>query len=476
MGALQDWQPIFYIIENNELAFFGHAMMFRLPYKKSPFDFIPELKDKQGKSVDIDLAEAIFGYVPPKKDDQEQVGAGRVYVRRKKDEQEQARAGRVFVSDATLNQEQENVWLREEPITPRILATPKPTTFQHYLVQTEDNKAKLKHYASKPDEETVIRGHKLYWHKGDVSVNDIEDKDFRKKTEEERKEDTQHTRFKPVKSGISFTFTIHFENLSKVELGALLWVLNLATQDQFRLKLGMGKPLGMGAVKIVPTLILSNREQRYRTLFNGGWWETGDAPASSDDMTAFVDQFRSYVQEHAGIAKLEESPRIQMLLAMLSWPGPEPVEEKTRYMEIERDTTKHEHVVGEGPNEYKERFVLPDPLDVRNTSRQSKQQNTTTKTTQSVPSTVSKPKPTKSNIPQVGDTVTGNRKGFQRGKKGPVVVKINQVPSNVQGIIPAEYAKGNASGGVKAEVIKQEKEGNTIILYLKPVKKEQGEK
>lgn len=57
------------------------------------------------------------------------------------------------------------VAFEDETITPSILASPKPTTFQHYLVQTSDEKPELKHYASQPNQDTVIRGHKLYWHK-----------------------------------------------------------------------------------------------------------------------------------------------------------------------------------------------------------------------------------------------------------------------------------------------------------------------
>jgi len=53
------------------------------------------------------------------------------------------------------------------------------------------------------------------------------------------------------------------------------------------------------------------------------------------------------------LAQLE---RIQALLALLSWPGPDPA--LTRYLEIERGSEGDEY------NEYKERPVLPDPLGV----------------------------------------------------------------------------------------------------------------
>nr|WP_205369615.1 hypothetical protein [Thermoleptolyngbya sp. PKUAC-SCTB121] len=85
---------------------------------------------------------------------------------------------------------------------------PKPTTFQHYLVQTKASKPDLKHYGSAPGTETVIRGHKLYWHKKEPTIT-LENP--------EEVSDTQKTQIKPIKPGVSFQFTIHFENLSDVE-------------------------------------------------------------------------------------------------------------------------------------------------------------------------------------------------------------------------------------------------------------------
>ena len=51
-----------------------------------------------------------------------------------------------------------------------------------------------------------------------------------------------------VKPGTVFTFDLHVTNLSKVELGALLWLLSLP-KDHFH-RLGGGKPLGFGSVRL----------------------------------------------------------------------------------------------------------------------------------------------------------------------------------------------------------------------------------
>ncbi|MEH2169970.1 MAG: TIGR03986 family CRISPR-associated RAMP protein [Nostoc sp.] len=342
LGMLQENRPVFYCqpTQGNIVTLFGHSPYFRIPYSPNGdgkaatvVDFIPEnLRDD---SI-IDIAEAIFGFV--RRDKQPE-------------KKEQSRAGRISVSDAICLSSANDIFMTQEVITPKILASPKPTTYQHYLVQPEETnaeKSKLKHYASQPTEETVIRGHKLYWHKG--SNPDIQ----HPKPNEIK--DTQTTQIKPIKSGIEFKFTIQFENLSKVEVGALMWIFDIAQNNNYRLSLGMGKPLGMGAVKIESNLYISKRQARYTQLFNNNNWQTAE---SLDDNPDYQQFFENYIlQELKQTGRFNDIPRIQMLLAMLSWQSLP--SSKTRYMEIEGEQNPLD---GE-PNEYKNRRVLPTPLDV----------------------------------------------------------------------------------------------------------------
>ncbi len=371
MGALQqDGRPIFYCEPQDgqiEVTLFGHSPNFRIPYSPShdgcaasAVDFIP--KDL-GKSDTVDLADAIFGF-----------------VRNEKREKDQARAGRVFISDAVCEKAaSEDIWFTGNPertITPQILSTPKPTTFQHYLVQTdpEARKSELKHYANKPGEATIIRGHKLYWHKGRSPSIVLDNTEV---------SESQTTEIKPIKAGVSFTFTIDFENLSDVELGAILWVLKRAQDEKYRLSLGMGKPLGMGAVKITHQLHLSARKQRYTNLFKDKNWDIGEISDTSDTHERCVKAFEKYVLDHISEAdqpntgkatNLEELPRIKMLLAMLSWSGPLDIERTTRYMEIQRDREPKLEADGK---EYKERRVLPSPLQIMEWEDNRKVNNST---------------------------------------------------------------------------------------------------
>lgn len=482
--------PVFYCepARGQTVIFFGHSPNFRIPYRSrgddhalAPADFVPRsLRD----TALPDLTEAIFGFVrdDAKAQDTEQPP-----------EREQMRAGRVFVGDATFNDGQGTPWLDATgaAIIPHILGSPKPTTFQHYLVQPSSQKRDLKHYASafgSPDApETVIRGHKLYWHKGAVGRAEIEDTDFLKEAEKEQKKDTQHTQFRPVQAGMQFTFNVHFENLSQVELGALLWVLDLAADEQYRLSLGMGKPLGMGAIKITHTVSLTDRVRRYQQLFTESNWETGSAGAMSPEIeTACMTAFETHVLTHSGerAAALRETLRIRCLLALLTWQGPP--KEQTRYMEIERKIENEKsHIPAAKPvraydptvNEYRDRPVLPTPLQVIGAPPPATagEQPRSAPTAAAIPAV---PQPPQTHIPAIGDIITGQRSGPIREPLRGVKVELNkkwyQAPSgtNVIGIIRTEDAAGQVSGGFSGEVIERHNQPKTIYLILKPKKAE----
>lgn len=363
LGILEEDRPIFYLppkTGSNIVGFFGQSPNFRIPYSPqgnghatTVLDFIPK---NLREISSIDLADAIFGWV---KEESEEDKLPKGF--------DKQRAGRVFFTDALYQSDQEGKWYEDKPLIPQILSEPKSTYFPHYLVQPEkDNPTadplKLKHYASQGA--TVIRGHKLYWHKGSNPNFKITPPkkviDASKKVIDAPKKvsDTQTTLIKPLKKGVTFKFHIYFENLSEVELGVLLWVLDIAQDNRYRLSLGMGKPLGMGAVKIAPKLYLSVRTERYTQLFNGNndKWKIGEHEKSLLDCLKYRSTFEKYTlsqlqQEglYQDIQDFKKIPRIQMLLAMLRWEenlSSEQIEQR-QYMELDS---------------FKNRKVLPTPL------------------------------------------------------------------------------------------------------------------
>ncbi len=303
--------PVFFLREESDkgertLTFIGRAQMFRLPYTYTPLDFVPpEVRNPDR----WDMTEAVFGRIPPK-------------VKSSLEKRKSAgQAGRIFITDATLEDGQENnLWLPGVPASgfhPKILSTPKPTTFQHYLEQPENvTKNKLKHYEDKPDRRDLrLRGHKFYWHRGTQTQTTLS---F---TEDVEKFKTQLTLIRPLRAGLTFTFRVYFENLDNVELGALLWAIRLPhAQRDCCHSLGMGKPLGMGAVKLSADLTLTKRTERYATLFNnsGTDWEI---PIRSINVAKLEAVFEEFIgtSVKTPFQTLCTTGRIADLLTLLEW-------------------------------------------------------------------------------------------------------------------------------------------------------------
>lgn len=371
-GHLADGEPVFFLRERGRLKFIGRAQLFRLPYDNSPLDLVPE---EYRRPEDIDFAEALFGFV--RTDEEIKNMKARAQQVPQPGEKGYAYAGRVFVTDAIIDDAASVEQVTDDEgkaIVPPILATPKPTSYQHYLMQPnqdDSNKPRqLYHYSDVG--KTVIRGFKRYWFKRERGPEDLRvkhpdesnwvDQNAKDLFENEKINDryvvkernSQLTQFMPIKtkSGKHFTFYIHFENLREDELGALLWTLELPgpKKGHYRHSLGMGKPLGMGAVKLTPTLFLTNRRDRYQHLFKDDNWDAGSS--TPQDTKRFIEKFEHFVLNAVARdkQKLHEVKRIEMLLNMLEWPGPEP--EHTRYLLIKRK---------DGVNEYSTRPVLPDP-------------------------------------------------------------------------------------------------------------------
>ncbi len=346
-GGLKSGEPVFYLVDDaGQVEAFGRAYMFRLPYRHAPEEMLPA--SLNASDDQYDMAESMFGTV--------------ISGEARRDNL----AGRIFVSNAVLKGKASEALLSDEPITLRVLSSPKPTTFQHYLTQpSPDDQRKLTHYDDSPDADdakhaTTLRGHKLYWHKGDVNRAD-----FEATAQDVSDHPTQYAPpVKPVRSGQTFTFDIHFENLRPEELGALLWVLDKAASSKYRLKIGMGKPYGLGSVAISYEAQLTDRKQRYTSLFkdngwNEGWMQEAEVNARMDEARL---RFARWLLKDASATpdQVDALPRIRHFLALLTWEGrPDPA--TTRYMELDEFTGRKGILPG---SEGTKRPVLPYPTTV----------------------------------------------------------------------------------------------------------------
>ena len=258
--------PCFYIAKDGEVQNFGHGRFYRIPYDKSIGDHLPTALKLQ-KNV-VDLTESILG--------------------RSRDW-----AGRVSFSEAHLCNEPK--WC--ECSKPQPLMGPKPTSYQFYLQQdTKNPNSRLNHWDS-PN--ASIRGYKLYWHQPISKANSW-------KNPSNREGDKLSKYIQPIDSGITFKSRIYFDNLSDIELGALLLTLNLDRLElntvsnekkSISYKLGKGKSIGLGSIKLNSSLHILDRDKRYYTLFDNDAWQLGEIEISKD---TFINAFLKYRDDILG--------------------------------------------------------------------------------------------------------------------------------------------------------------------------------
>jgi len=152
-------------------------------------------------------------------------------------------ASRIRFSNGLLGDGVSAADVLEDRALLRILGSPKPPSPALYFKPSNGQqgyiaKADLRPQAHHP------QGRKMYLH------HRVEEGARPWETAPEHAEDDlkQKSWVRPVRAKQTFSFHIDYENLTDDELGLLLYAL--APDASFHHKLGMGKPLGLGSVKI----------------------------------------------------------------------------------------------------------------------------------------------------------------------------------------------------------------------------------
>lgn len=241
--------PCFYIADKNNrtILSFGANPYYRTPYDKNISEHIP----KELLSATNDFTDAIFGNM---------VKWG----------------SRVYFEDCYLKSDSGS----EAPDYPQQMGQPQLTSFQNYLEVDEAGEAC---HWDEENPDIHIRGYKQYWHKnGDNWQGE--------------KSNMTTSPIRPLKKGAVFQGRIRFENLGDEELGALAKVLCLCDSPggDICMKLGTGKPLGLGSIKLKATLHLRQGDY-YKKLFS-----TGALAAESTDVSpdTYIKCFDEYMERH----------------------------------------------------------------------------------------------------------------------------------------------------------------------------------
>lgn len=176
----------------------------------------------------------------------------------------------------------ENLYLQgkgnfENKDTANPLMGPNLASYQSYL---EPKNGKAEPWNSSSN----IRGYKMYWHRNC---------DWRNTDNYKNKNSKVSKDIAPLKPEHTFIGRVRFENLSAVELGALTKVLSLGDDGKSAYKLGMGKPIGMGSVKLKSTLYLQG-DNYYTKLFGDNGFDAG---LQKQDKKQYIDFFEGYMKK-----------------------------------------------------------------------------------------------------------------------------------------------------------------------------------
>ncbi len=237
--------PCHYLEEDGQVTAFGHGQCFRIPYKNSIGVAVPE--ELQNEKI-IDFTDAVFGL-------------------------KENWASRVAFEDATPISKIDTL----ETAAAHPLMQPNPTSYQLYLVQQDGEN--LTHWDK---DRPKLRGYKLYWHNNtwNWKANPNERGDLTKE-------------LTPISRG-EFKTKIRFQNLSEIELGALLMIFDLNGAKNPAYKIGMGKPFGFGSIQIEWRLFVENNDA-YTKIFDSEGFKN---PYKKIDATDYLDAFKNHIKKN----------------------------------------------------------------------------------------------------------------------------------------------------------------------------------
>lgn len=288
--------PVFFRTEDNQIKDFGLALLYKLPYDKTPYDLLPQ--DPQAPQAHKDesthdLAECIFGYTS----------------------RTDSLRGRVQFSNAfsTNAEPSEEVTL--------VLGTPKASYYPIYIEQKGSN-ARTGQY------QTYNNGRLAGWKRYHVR-----DGVWQKKLDNEKLDST----LTPVGSGATFTGDIVFHNLRPIELGALLSALTFhGKPDGYYHLLGQAKPYGYGRC-------------RYSVTLEGEGLE---------EPNYYMGRFEYELSDNLG-TPWHQSPQIQELFA-LAGSSVSNATDQYKYMDMSNNPSENEFQLAKGGrNGRGDKYYLP---------------------------------------------------------------------------------------------------------------------
>jgi CRISPR-associated protein (TIGR03986 family) len=210
----------------------------------------------------------------------------------------------------------------DTPLTLPILDRPKPEQGRFYVAKDEsgsfqdpggDKKSRGYDQFEIDGRKKALRGRKHYWHHKGLEREEAKEywnpnasepqtlagvtryPEYRQHVLNNNRELDQGKQNRSItgwiKPGEQFTFDLHLINAVPEEIGALLWLLDLPEGHFFRL--GYGKPLGLGSLKLSCQSKTLAKGEKWKTdyygdLFHSAFPDEMDGNTSKECMDAFM--------------------------------------------------------------------------------------------------------------------------------------------------------------------------------------------
>ncbi|MFQ5630941.1 MAG: TIGR03986 family CRISPR-associated RAMP protein [bacterium] len=260
-----------------------------------------------------------------------------------------AYASRVEFSMGKLQKKPKRI---EKLITLSILSSPKPTTTRFYLAPADSSLKKQwkgQNAEAGYDGNNMLRGRKFYRNHGQRWL----DRTFANGKHEYERVEGKTDKHNRTISGVLdtrniFAFDVRFQNLAPVELGALLWALEL--DDGLVHRLGYARPLGFGSVKIeVQEIDLLNSQLRYSSSHSGDRVNLANASLSKRKLD-FIQLFKVAMAAAYGY-RFDDLESIRDLKKLLSGKdAPLPIHYPRSSHEPEAEGKQYEWFMGNNRN------------------------------------------------------------------------------------------------------------------------------
>lgn len=324
--------PVFYLVEDGTITAIGLSRYFRICAAHAPRTLAGT--GSNGEATGADIPRQIFGSIEP------------------------SSRGRVRVTAGNFGQGMQP--RRFPPEGALVAGNPAASAVAMYLVQDSGKTRYVASYNTGRNEDLVtydsshpvLRGRKFYWHRHVPAAPHPPN-------------DNQNVQsvYYPLSQGSEFAFTVGFERLSAVELGALLE--SLVLPEGHAHKLGLGKPFGLGSVRLEvdwANSTIDDVRERYSSLRRRLERLAGSGQLAGHEEKAKLARaaFRAAVEEQTGAkpGTFETLGHVADYRCLTSWVEP-PDPRSIQYMPLSQAPEPT----------YATKAILPNPCEVSRVSR-----------------------------------------------------------------------------------------------------------